>query len=97
MDYQVAFLQDSWEVEESIDYEDVIKQVIGTRDEAIKQLQLPGSQDGKVDHVECGIWLKVRTDRPHLAATSTAFVSVKDKGLRARTQNNYWLRSSLSA
>ena len=81
MDYHVSFFQDSWEVKKPIRTEDVVQRVIDTRDAAIKGLQLPGPQEGKVDGVESGIWLKVRTDRPTPGSTTTAFVSVKDKGL----------------
>ncbi|KIW53558.1 hypothetical protein PV05_09118 [Exophiala xenobiotica] len=82
MDYQVAFYQDSWPIEGKASTADIVEQVINTRDAAMSQLRLPSSQEGKIDLVSCGIWLKVRTDRPREEGQlTTAFVSVKDKGL----------------
>ena len=81
MDYQVSFFQKSWEVEGNSSTADVVEDVVNTRDAAIRQLRLPATQEGNVDYVSCGIWLKVRTDRPRQSETTTAFVSVKDKGL----------------
>jgi hypothetical protein len=82
MDYQVAFYQDLWRIEGNASTADIIEQVINTRDAAILQLRLPSSQEGKVGLISCGIWLKARTDRPREEGQlTTAFVSVKDKGL----------------
>ena len=82
MDYQVAFYQDSWQVGGPTSTADVIRHTIDRRDVAISQLRLPEGQEGNIDYVSCGVWLKVRTDHPRAAGqTSTAFVSVKDKGL----------------
>ena len=90
MDYEVSFFQDSWDVENPINTQDLIQHVLDTRDAAIKELQLPGSQEGKADHVSAGIWLKVRTDRPKPASTTTAFVSLKDKGLHRPTPFSFF-------
>lgn len=85
MDYHVAFFQDSWTVEQPIGTEGVVQHVLDTRDAAIKQLQLPGVQQDKVDHVSTGVWLEVRTDRPRPSSTTTEVASVIDQGLHRST------------
>ena len=40
--------------------------------------------------MSAGIWLKVRTDRPKPASTTTAFVSLKDKGLHRPTPFSFF-------
>ena len=95
MDYQVSFFQKSWEPRYKASTNDVIEDVINTRDAAMRQLRLPVNQEDNVDYVSCGVWLKVRTDRPHQSESTTAFVSVKDKGLHRPTPFSY-IREPLS-
>ncbi|KAJ9612338.1 hypothetical protein H2200_003935 [Cladophialophora chaetospira] len=90
MNYQVAFYQESWEIEGKAKTADIVEKVINNRDAAISQLRLPGGQEGNVDHVSCGIWLKVRTDHQQQAGqNTTAFVSVKDRGLHRPVPFSY--------
>ena len=90
MDYQVAFYQDSWQVEGKANTADIVRQIINNRDAAISQLRLPGGQEDNIDHVSCGFWLKVRTDHPRDAGqTTTAFVSVKDRGMHRPVPFSY--------
>lgn len=60
------------------------------RGTAISQLRLPKGQEDNIDHVSCGTWLKVRTDHPReTGRTTTAFVSIKDKGLHQLVPFSY--------